>query len=112
MARGISLLSLLVALVVAGFIMNAQLMHSPSRGSANQEIDRARQAAAAVTFQQATTALEQFHALNGTYAGASLAGFDVALVRADAASYCIESGSGSTLAHLAGPGGAPESGGC
>ena len=112
MARGLSLISLLVALGVAGFIMNSQLQHSPSRSSAQHEIDRARATAAAVTFQQASVALEQSHALNGTYAGVSLGGFGVTLVRADAASYCVQSGSGANLMHLAGPGGAPTAGAC
>ncbi len=112
MARGLSLLSLLVALGVAGFIMNAQLQHSPSQASAQQEIDRAKQTAAAVAFQQAGVALEEFHALNGTYAGTSLQGFGVRLARADASSYCVESGSGPNLTHLAGPGGTPAAGGC
>jgi len=65
-----------------------------------------------VTFQQASVALEQSHALNGTYAGVSLGGFGVTLVRADASSYCVQSGSGQSLMHLAGPGGAPAAGAC
>jgi hypothetical protein len=111
-ARGLGLISLLVALGVAGFIMNAQLQGSPSQGSAQQEIDRAKQTVAAVAFQQAGVALEQTHALSGTYAGTSLDGFGVRLVRADAASYCVESGSGPNVMHLAGPGGAPSPGAC
>ena len=112
MARGLTFISLLVALGVAGFIMNGQLKSSPSGQSAQQDIEKAKQTAAGVAFEQAGVALEQTHALNGTYAGTSLAGFGVRLVRADASTYCIESGSGPTLMHLAGPGGAPAAGGC
>jgi hypothetical protein len=61
-----------------------------------------------VTFQQAQSALEDFRALNSTYAGASLAGFGVTLVRADASSYCIQAGG----SHLSGPGGTVQPGGC
>jgi hypothetical protein len=46
--------------------------------------------------------------VNGTYAGASLAGFGVTLARADASSYCMQA-HGS---HLAGPGGVVQSGPC
>ena len=112
MARGLSLLSLLVALGVAGFLMNAQLQHSSDQASAQREIDQAKQTAAAVAFEQAGVALEQSHALSGTYAGTSLQGLGVRLVRADASSYCVESGSGAGLMHLAGPSGSVAAGGC
>ena len=59
-------------------------------------------------FQQAQSTLEDFRAVNGTYAGASLAGFGVTLARADAASYCIQAGH----SHVTGPGGAVQPGSC
>jgi Tfp pilus assembly protein PilE len=111
-ARGISLVSLLATLLVAGWLLTAQNGHSPTRSETTQAVDRAQQAAAGITFQQAETQLEQSHALNGTYAGASVAGFGVTLVRADAASYCLQTGSGTAVSHLAGPGGAAASGPC
>jgi hypothetical protein len=112
MARGISLLSLLAALLIGGWLLTAQNGHSPTRSQAAQEIDQAQQAASGLTFQQAETKLEQSHALSGTYAGASLAGFGVTLVRADTTSYCLQTGSGAAVSHLAGPGGAAASGPC
>lgn len=112
MARGLSLICLLVALGVAGFIMNGQLQSSPSSSSAQNDIDRAKAVAAGVALQQAGVALEQFHALNGTYAGADLGGYGVTLVRADASTYCVQSGAGQNLTHLAGPGGQPAAGAC
>lgn len=112
MARGISLISLLATLLVVGWLLTAQNGHSPTRSQTTQEVDQAQQAAAALTFQQAQTQLEQAHALNGSYAGASVAGFGVTLVRADAASYCLQTGSGTAVSHLAGPGGAAASGPC
>jgi Tfp pilus assembly protein PilE len=105
--RGLSLLSLLVALLIGGWLLTVQ-QSSPSRATATQAVDEAQRAAAGIAFQQAQAQLEQFHALNGTYAGASLAGFGVALARADAGSYCIQ----TATAHLAGPGGTAAAGPC
>jgi Tfp pilus assembly protein PilE len=105
--RGLSLLSLLVALLVGGWLLTAQ-QSSPSRPTATRAVDEAQQAAAGIAFQQAQAQLEQFHALNGTYAGASLAGFGVTLARADAGSYCMQ----TATAHLAGPGGTAAAGPC
>ena len=107
MVRGLSLLSLLVALLVGGWLLTAQ-QSSPGRATATRAVDEAQQAADGVVFQQAQAHLEQFHALNGTYAGASLGGFGVTLARADSGSYCIE----TATAHLAGPGGAAAAGPC
>ena len=106
MARGVPLLSLAVALLVGAFVWSGQSSNAP--GQAQAQVDQARQAAAAVTFQQAASALEDFRTVNGTYAGASLAGFGVKLGRADASSYCIEAGG----SHLAGPGGTVAPGAC
>jgi len=108
--RGVSILSLLVALLVAGWLLTAQQRGANAKQS--EAIDQARQAATGLTFQQAQVQLEQFHALHGTYAGASTAGFDVTLVRADASSYCIQGAAGGSTSHLAGPGGTPAAGGC
>jgi hypothetical protein len=107
MVRGLSLVSVLVALLVGGWLLTAQ-QSSPSRSTATQAIDEAQQAADGIAFQQAQAELEQFRSLNGTYAGASLAGFGVTLARADAGSYCIE----TATAHVAGPGGAAAAGPC
>ena len=107
MVRGLSLVSVLVALLVGGWLLTAQ-QSSPSRTTATQAIDEAQQAANGIAFQQAEAQLEQFRSLNGTYAGASLARFGVTLGRADAGSYCIQ----SATAHVAGPGGVPAAGSC
>ncbi len=108
MARGVPLLSLVLALLVGGLLWNAQASNSPGHAKANHQIAEAQQAATAVTFQQAAVVLEQFHTLNGTYAGASLAGFGVTLSRADASSYCVQ----TTSSHLTGPGGNAAPGRC
>ena len=107
MARALSIVSLLVALLVGGWLLTAQ-HPGASRATTAQAVGEAQRAADGIAFQQAQSRLEQFHALNGTYAGASLAGFGVTLARADAGSYCIE----TATSHLAGPGGAPAAGAC
>ena len=107
MVRGLSLVSVLLALLVGGWLLTAQ-QSSPSRSTATQAIDEAQQAADGIAFQQAQAELEQFRSLNGTYAGASLAGFGVTLARADSGSYCIQ----TATAHVAGPGGAAAAGPC
>jgi predicted negative regulator of RcsB-dependent stress response len=107
MARGVALLSLLVALLVVGWMLTAQRSGSNDRET-SREIAQAEQSASGVSFQQAQTELEAHHALNGTYAGASLGGFGVALARADASSYCIQDAS----SHLDGPGGSVAAGRC
>jgi Tfp pilus assembly protein PilE len=107
MARGIGLLSIVVALVAAAYMMSAQLSPS-SQQSATREIDKARQTAAGVKLEQGAFAIEQFHALNGTYAATTLGHLGVKLVRADASSYCLQAGD----EHLAGPGGSPAPGPC
>lgn len=106
MARGISLLSLLVALLVVGWMLTAQ--HGSNDRKTSQEIAQAEQSAAGVSFQQAQTELDAHHALDGTYAGVSLGGFGVKLARADASSYCVQ----DAHSHLDGPGGTVAAGPC
>jgi type II secretory pathway pseudopilin PulG len=107
MARALGTVSLLVTLVVIGWMLTAQQSGS-SKQQQTQEVDQAQAVANGVAFQQAQAQLEQQHALNGTYAGTSLAGFGVTLARADASTYCIQ----NAAAHLAGPGGSAASGPC
>jgi type II secretory pathway pseudopilin PulG len=107
MARALGTVSLLVTLVVIGFMLTSQQSGSSRQQQAQAE-DQAQAAASGIAFQQAETQLEQQHSLNGTYAGTSLAGFGVTLVRADAATYCIQ----NATDHLAGPGGTVAGGPC
>ena len=106
MARAISLVSLLVTLLVVGWMLTAQ--HGSNDRKTSQEIAQAEQSASGVSFQQAQTELEAHHALDGTYAGAALAGFGVTVARADASSYCIQDAS----SHLDGSGGTAAPGPC
>jgi len=107
MARAFGSVLLLLTLVVIAWMMTVQQSGS-SRKQQTREVDQAQAAANGVAFQQAEAQLEQQHALNGTYAGTSLAGFGVTLVRADASTYCVQ----NAAAHLAGPGGTAAAGPC
>jgi hypothetical protein len=107
MGRAFGMVSLLVTLVVIGWMLTAQQSVS-SRKQETQAVDQAQVTANGVAFEQAQAQLEQQHALSDTYAGTPLGGFGVTLVRADASSYCIQNAS----AHLTGPGGAVATGPC
>ena len=106
MARALGTVSLLLTLIAIAWMLTAQ--QSGSSKEPTQAVDRAQAAASGVAFQQAQAQLEQQHALDATYAGTSLAGFGVTLVRADASAYCIQ----NATAHLAGPGGTAAAGPC
>jgi hypothetical protein len=115
MSRGaFGLVSLLVAaaLVAGLWAMNAS-KNGPASPRGQQVEQQAAQVAAAANFTQAAMQLEAYHAQSGTYAGATLsASGGVALVRADASSFCLQSGAGAAAQHLAGPGGQPAGGPC
>src|SRR3954470_17141510 len=100
MARAFGSGLLLLTLVVIAWMMTVQQSPS-SRKQQTREVDQAQAAANGVAFQQARAQLDQQHALNGTCAGTSVAGFGFALFRADESTYCIQ----NTAAHFAGPGG-------
>ena len=107
MGRALGTVSLLVTLVVVGWMLTAQQSGSSGQQQ-TQAVDRAQSTANGVAFEQAQAQLEQQHAVRETYAGTSLGGFGVTLVHADASSYCIQ----NATAHLAGPGGAVATGPC
>jgi hypothetical protein len=107
MARAFGLVSLLLIVLVIGFMLTSQ-QSANTRAQQKQEVDQAQVTANGVAFQQAEAQLESQHALNGTYVGTSLAGFGVTLARADASTYCIQ----NATAHLAGPGGTAAAGPC
>jgi hypothetical protein len=100
-------LSLVIALAVTGYLARAQLSGQGAKTPPAQVASQAQQVAALASLQQAAAALEQFKALNATYAGAPVPR-GARLTRADAISYCLEAGG----RHLAGPGGTPQTGPC
>lgn len=100
---------LIVALV--GIYLYAQDAKSngPTSTSGQQAISQAQSEVAAANLSQAAAAMQASYAQNGTYAGATLpVGTGVALVSADASSYCLQAGD----EHEVGPGGQPQPGPC
>jgi hypothetical protein len=91
--KTLSLLSLVFALAIGGWMWTRQSL---------QTTDRAPSA----ILLAASTALEFSHRTNGTYAGATPDA--VTVVSADIRTYCIEYGGH----YLAGPGGVPQPGAC
>jgi hypothetical protein len=90
------------------------MQHSgPTSATAKRAESEATAAVSAMNFTAAATQLELYHAENATYAGATVPpSFGVTLVRADAASYCLQAGVGGAVQHFAGPGGTATAGPC
>lgn len=93
MIKTLSLISLVCALAIGGWMWTRQSLQTTDR-------------APAAILQAAATALEFSHRTNGTYAGGTPEA--VTLVSADQFRYCIEYGEH----FLAGPGGVPQLGAC
>ncbi len=112
--RTLGLLSLVAALAIAGWLFTRQASEvGPTSDLAQQAQADASVGVAGVNFQAAATELQAWFAEQGTYQGASLSpGYNVLLRRADATSYCIQAGSGTTVQHVNGPGGSPQPGPC
>jgi hypothetical protein len=114
MGRGLGLVSMICALALVGglWALNARET-GPTSERVQQAEAEAKAAAGTINFTQAALELEAYRLESGTYAGAALPpAFGVTLVRADAASYCLQAGVGGSLQHFAGPGGAPAAGPC
>jgi type II secretory pathway pseudopilin PulG len=114
MGRAFGLISIVVSLALVGILWAMSMQHSgPTSATAKNAERDATAAVSAINFTAAATQLEAFHAENATYAGATLPpSFGVTLVRADDATYCLQSGTGSAVQHFAGPGGAAAVGHC
>ena len=110
MLRVFGIPAVLVAVLI-GVYLSTQDMKSngPTSPAGQQAITQAQSEVAATNFSQADAAMQAFYLQGGTYAGATLpAGTGVVLVRADATSYCLQSGS----EHENGPGGQAQPGPC
>ena len=112
--RMFGLVGVLAALVIGAYLtVGGGNGSNPSPAQATTVEQQALEAAASANFQQAAAALEQNRAATGSYAGTNLGGLGgVQLVRADAASYCIQAGAGTSLEHEQGPSGSPAPGPC
>jgi hypothetical protein len=106
----IGLPMLLVTLAIGGYLYAKDAKtNGPTSPTVTQAVAQAQSSVAASNFSGATTALQAFFVQNGTYAGAALPpGTGVVLVRADASSYCLQSGA----EHEDGPGGTAQPGPC
>ena len=114
MGRAFGLISIVGSLALVGILWALTMQHSgPTSSTAKRAEADATAAVSSLNFTAAATQLEAFHAENATYAGAALPpSFGVTLVRADAASYCLQAGVGGAVQHFAGPGGTAAAGPC
>lgn len=108
--RVLGLPALLVVVLVGGYVyVHGAQSSGPTSPAATQAVTQAQSAVAATNFGQAAAAMQAFYVESGTYAGATLPpGTGVALVRADATSYCLQAGD----EHEDGPNGQPQPGAC
>jgi hypothetical protein len=114
MSRLLSLPLLLLTALVIGFLAVTQARdHGPTSQTATHAETLAVQAATGVNFRAADAAMQAFFSSSSTYAGATLdPSYQVALVRADATSYCLQASVAGQEEHEVGPGGAPAQGAC
>jgi hypothetical protein len=114
MGRTVGLISIVCSLGVVALLMALNMQHSgPTSPTVKRAEREASAAVASMNFTGAATELAAYSAENGTYVGAALpASFGVTLVRADAASYCLQAGIGAGVQHFAGPGGPAAAGPC
>ncbi|HZT94579.1 MAG TPA: hypothetical protein VE985_08890 [Gaiellaceae bacterium] len=110
MPRVLGIPALLIAVFIGLYLATKDLQsNGPTSPAGQQAISQANAVAAGSDFNQALPALQAFYDQNHTYAGATLPpGSGVVLARADATSYCLQSGS----EHEDGPGGQPQPGPC
>ena len=112
--RIFGLVSLVCSLAIVGVLMMLTMSHDgPSSNDTKRAEAQASAAVGSLNFTGAATELEAYKSENATYAGAVLPpSFGVTVVRADAATYCLQAGVGGAVQHFVGPGGTPASGPC
>jgi hypothetical protein len=114
MGRSLVFPLLLIALAVGGFLFVRQAQSvGPTSRTATQAETHAAAVAASTDFGAAQAVLLSWFAARGTYAGVTLPPvYAVAVVRADASSFCLQAGAGTAATHELGPGGQAQSGPC
>lgn len=112
--RALAMLSLVAALAIGGYVFTKSAEQvGPTSGLAEQAQADATAGVAGTNFTAAAPELQAWLAEHGTYEGATLSpGYNVVVVRADATSYCLQAGSGTSVQHLVGPAGSPQPGPC
>lgn len=114
MSRSLGVFSIVVSLAVVGVLWALTMQHSgPTSSAARKAEQDASAAVSALNFTAAATQLEGYHGEHATYAGATVPpSFGVTLVRADATSYCLQTGVDTSARHYSGPNGAAAAGSC
>lgn len=114
MSRAFGVVAMVCSLGIVALLMALNMSHNgPTSSTAKRAESEATAAVSSLNFTGAATELEAYKAEHATYAGAALApAFGVTVMRADAASYCLQAGVGGTIQHYVGPGGTPAAGPC
>ncbi len=106
---------LTIGLSIAAVAVGGWRMLLPTAGDSSKQVTGAVTSMVntltSAQFTGARATLDAQHNATGSYEGAPLTP-PMTLVRADAASYCIEYAQGAVLEHLDGPGGSPRPGPC
>ena len=105
---------MICSLAVVALLMALNLgQNGPTSKTAKRAEAEGIAAVSSANFTQAGTELEAYRAEHETYAGAVLPpSFGVTLVRADAATYCLQAGVGGSVQHFVGPTGPTAAGPC
>ena len=114
MSRAFGLVAAICSLAIVAVLMALNMsQNGPTSHTAKRAESQAIAAVGSLNFTGAATELEAYKSEHATYAGAALPpAFGVTVMRADAASYCLQAGVGGTLQHFTGPGGTPSTGPC
>src|SRR3954452_10246527 len=112
MGRTVGLVATLCSLAVVAVLMGLSMSkNGPTSKSTKVAEAKATAAVSGLNFTAAATELEAYKSEHATYAGEVLpAVYGVTVVRADAASYCLQAGVGGGVQHFTGPGGTPAAG--
>jgi hypothetical protein len=109
-ARALFAVGFAVAALIAGWRVLLPASNDAS-DAVVQDVSTLLDTVTQAQFTGAQATLETQRRMTGSYAGAVVAP-PVRLVRADAASYCLELARSGAVAFLAGPGGSPQAGRC
>ncbi len=114
MSRAFGLVATVCSLAIVAVLMALSMgQNGPTSNSTKRAEAQATAAVGSLNFTGAATELEAYKSEHATYAGAALPpAFGVTVVRADAASYCLQAAVGATVQHFTGPGGTPAAGPC
>ena len=119
--KGAPAISLLLALVAVAVLWQMGVFGGGSSATSPQAIQRDEDQASAVAaqsnLQAAGPAAQAYFAEHGTYEGLTLTSYDasagsIAVVRADASSYCLQTAVGTQVFSVTGPGGSVVAGAC